>query len=443
MSGRSSRSTLMQTKLLVHQRRHGGILEGLALHHVAPVAGRVADRDEQRPVQLARALQRLLAPRIPVDRVVGMLEQVRRGLSGKAIGHPGEATWAPEAQYARGGATSGSRLLETQGEDLAGNREPVTATGAPEAIGPYVHAVAASGLLFCSGQIPLDPRTGDLVGATAADQAGRCLENLAAVCQAAGATLGDAVKVTIYMTDMSAFASVNEVYGSFFESSPPARVAVGVAALPRGAQVEMDAVVAFLAESASMTGRPSRRPTTSAAPRRPVPGRQGDPAAELADADRAGGEDGALKAENLQRTGSFKLRGALAKLASLGSACEDGVVVRQRRQPRPGGRLRGPPARRALQRVHARGGPDRQGRGDGSARRAGAAGGRDRRRVADAAEEWARRRRARVRAPVRRSRVVAGQGGARPRAAGAGPRICAGSSCPVGGGGLTAGWRSR
>jgi 2-iminobutanoate/2-iminopropanoate deaminase len=105
--------------------------------------------------------------------------------------------------------------------------------------------VAASGLLFCSGQIPLDPRTGDLVGSSAADQAGRCLENLAAVCQAAGATLGDAIKVTIYMTDMSQFASVNEVYGSFFESSPPARVAVGVAALPRGAQVEMDAVVAL------------------------------------------------------------------------------------------------------------------------------------------------------------------------------------------------------
>jgi 2-iminobutanoate/2-iminopropanoate deaminase len=105
--------------------------------------------------------------------------------------------------------------------------------------------VAAGGLLFCSGQIPLDPRTGDLVGATAADQAGRCLENLAAVCQAAGTTLGEAVKVTIYMTDMSAFASVNEVYGSFFESSPPARVAIGVAALPRGAQVEVDAVVAL------------------------------------------------------------------------------------------------------------------------------------------------------------------------------------------------------
>jgi 2-iminobutanoate/2-iminopropanoate deaminase len=125
------------------------------------------------------------------------------------------------------------------------NREPVTASDAPAAIGPYVHAIRSGGLLFCSGQIPLDPRTGDLVGATPADQAGRCLENLAAVCAAAGATLGDAVRVTIYTTDMSAFASINEVYGSFFEASPPARVAIGVAALPRGAQVEMDAVVAL------------------------------------------------------------------------------------------------------------------------------------------------------------------------------------------------------
>jgi 2-iminobutanoate/2-iminopropanoate deaminase len=125
------------------------------------------------------------------------------------------------------------------------HRESVTAQGAPAAIGPYVHAVRAGGLLFCSGQIPLDPRTGDMVGPTAADQAGRCLENLAAVCLAAGATLGDAVRVTIYMTDMSEFASVNEVYASFFESDPPARVAIGVVALPRGAQVEMDAVVAL------------------------------------------------------------------------------------------------------------------------------------------------------------------------------------------------------
>jgi len=128
---------------------------------------------------------------------------------------------------------------------LSEHREPVNASNAPAAIGPYVHAIRSGGLLFCSGQIGLDPRTGDLAGATAADQAGRCLENLAAVCHAAGTSLGDAVRLTIYMTDMASFASVNDVYQSFFESDPPARVAIGVAALPRGAKVEIDAVVAI------------------------------------------------------------------------------------------------------------------------------------------------------------------------------------------------------
>jgi 2-iminobutanoate/2-iminopropanoate deaminase len=127
---------------------------------------------------------------------------------------------------------------------MATQREPVTAPDAPEAIGPYVHAVRAGGLLFCSGQIPLDPGTGELVPGGAAEQAGRCLENLAAVASAAGATLADAVKITIYLTDMGEFAAVNEVYGSHFAAAPPARVAIGVAALPRGAQVEMDAVIA-------------------------------------------------------------------------------------------------------------------------------------------------------------------------------------------------------
>lgn len=124
-------------------------------------------------------------------------------------------------------------------------REAISAPEAPAAVGPYVHAVRAGGLLFCSGQIPLDPRTGDLVGATAADQVGRCLENLAAVCNAAGATLGDAVRLSVYLTDMGSFSAVNEVYESFFESDPPARVTIGVAALPRGAKVEVDAVVAL------------------------------------------------------------------------------------------------------------------------------------------------------------------------------------------------------
>lgn len=125
-------------------------------------------------------------------------------------------------------------------------RQVVNAPAAPAAIGPYSHAVRAAGeLLFCSGQIPLDPASGELVGASAAEQARRCLENLQAVCAAAGATLERAVRVTIYMTDLDRFGEVNEVYGSFFAVDPPARVTVGVAALPRGAQVEIDAVVAL------------------------------------------------------------------------------------------------------------------------------------------------------------------------------------------------------
>jgi 2-iminobutanoate/2-iminopropanoate deaminase len=126
------------------------------------------------------------------------------------------------------------------------HREPVTAIGAPAAIGPYSHAVRTGNLLFCSGQIPLDPESGELVGETPADQARRCLENLTAVCAAAGASLSDAVRMTVYMTDLSAFAEVNEAYGEFFsDGDPPARVAIGVAALPKGAQVEIDAVVAL------------------------------------------------------------------------------------------------------------------------------------------------------------------------------------------------------
>jgi 2-iminobutanoate/2-iminopropanoate deaminase len=122
-------------------------------------------------------------------------------------------------------------------------REVVYAPDAPDAIGPYSHAVRAGGLLFCSGQIPLHPHTGELVGTSAAEQSRQCLLNLAAVCEAAGASLQDAVRMTVYMTDLSAFAEVGEVYASFFEREPPARVAIGVAALPRGAQVEIDAVI--------------------------------------------------------------------------------------------------------------------------------------------------------------------------------------------------------
>jgi 2-iminobutanoate/2-iminopropanoate deaminase len=128
---------------------------------------------------------------------------------------------------------------------MPGDREIVQAAGAPPAVGPYSHAVRAGGLLFCSGQIPLDPQSGEIVGDTPAAQARRCLENLREVCAAAGTSLERAVRLTIYTTDLGAFAEINDAYASFFGSEPPARAAVGVAALPRGAAVEIDAIVAL------------------------------------------------------------------------------------------------------------------------------------------------------------------------------------------------------
>jgi 2-iminobutanoate/2-iminopropanoate deaminase len=126
---------------------------------------------------------------------------------------------------------------------MSTDRQIINAGAAPPAIGPYSHAVRAGGMLLCSGQIPLDPETGEIVGETAAEQARRCLENLSAVCREGGTSLQRAARVTVYMTDLSAFAEVNEVYASFFGEEPPARVAVEVAGLPRGAQVEIDAIV--------------------------------------------------------------------------------------------------------------------------------------------------------------------------------------------------------
>ena len=124
-------------------------------------------------------------------------------------------------------------------------RVTVKSDSAPAAAGPYSHAVRVTGeLLFISGQIPADPATGELVGATAGEQARRCLENLHAIASDAGTSLEDAVKVTVYLTDIATWAEVNEVYETFFRHDPPARVAIAVAALPKGAQVEIDAIVA-------------------------------------------------------------------------------------------------------------------------------------------------------------------------------------------------------
>jgi 2-iminobutanoate/2-iminopropanoate deaminase len=127
------------------------------------------------------------------------------------------------------------------------HRRAIEAQGAPEAVGAYSHGVVSNGLLFCSGQVPLDPESGELIEGDAAAQATRCLQNLEAVCDAAGARLVDAVRVTLYLTDLAGdFAAVNDAYGGFFvDGDPPARVAIGVAGLPKGASVELDAVVAL------------------------------------------------------------------------------------------------------------------------------------------------------------------------------------------------------
>jgi len=116
---------------------------------------------------------------------------------------------------------------------------------APAAIGPYSHAVRTGNLLFCSGQIALHPSTGEMVGETAGAQARQALQNLSAVCAAAGASLDDAVRLTVYLADMAMFGEVNDVYTTFFQAEPPARVALAVAGLPKGALVEIDAVVAL------------------------------------------------------------------------------------------------------------------------------------------------------------------------------------------------------
>ena len=128
---------------------------------------------------------------------------------------------------------------------MSHHRKTVSAHGAPDAVGPYSHAVVSNGLVFCSGQTPLDPESGQLVEGSIADQTRRCLENLSVVAAAAGAQLADAVRVGIYVTDMESFREVNEAYGAYFESEPPARSTIGVAALPLGAQVEIDAVIAL------------------------------------------------------------------------------------------------------------------------------------------------------------------------------------------------------
>ena len=116
---------------------------------------------------------------------------------------------------------------------------------APKAIGPYSQGIAASGFLFLSGQIPLDPRTGDLVQGTVREEVTRVMENLKAVLEAAGSGLDRVVRTTVYLADLRDFAAMNEVYAGYFGAHRPARSTVQVAALPKGARVEIDAIAAL------------------------------------------------------------------------------------------------------------------------------------------------------------------------------------------------------
>ena len=126
----------------------------------------------------------------------------------------------------------------------------VASPDAPAAIGPYAQAVRVGELVFCSGQIGLDPKTGDLVEGGVRAESERVLQNLAAVLEAAGSSLEAVVKVTIYLTTMDDFAALNEIYADHFGDARPSRATVAVKALPRGACVEMDAIALAGASSA-------------------------------------------------------------------------------------------------------------------------------------------------------------------------------------------------
>ena len=123
-------------------------------------------------------------------------------------------------------------------------KSPLNVAGAPKAIGPYSQAVASGGLVFLSGQIPLDPASGAMVEGEFAAQAQRVLDNLDAVLKAAGCTRSQVVKATVYLTDLGLFAELNQIYAAFFGEHRPARAVVGVASLPRGARIEIEAVAA-------------------------------------------------------------------------------------------------------------------------------------------------------------------------------------------------------
>lgn len=118
----------------------------------------------------------------------------------------------------------------------------VQTSQAPEAVGAYSQAISANGLVFCSGQVAIDPETGELVQGAVADQTDRALENLSIVLEAAGTALPHVLKVTAYLADMDDFPEFNEAYARFFSNDPPARATIGVSGLPKGALVEIECI---------------------------------------------------------------------------------------------------------------------------------------------------------------------------------------------------------
>ena len=121
-------------------------------------------------------------------------------------------------------------------------REIISTDKAPGAIGPYSQAIKTGGMVFCSGQIPIDPSTGEFVSNDVVEQTEQVLKNLTAVLEAAGTNLGNVVKTTVFLADMGDFAAMNEVYGRYFSENKPARATVQAAALPKDARVEIDCI---------------------------------------------------------------------------------------------------------------------------------------------------------------------------------------------------------
>ena len=121
-------------------------------------------------------------------------------------------------------------------------KDSIQTDQAPQAIGPYSQAIKAGGFLFASGQIPIDPETGQFVAGGIAEQTEQVLKNLSAVLQAAGSSLERVVKTTVFLADMDEFTRMNEIYGKFFTEHPPARATVEAARLPRDARVEIEAI---------------------------------------------------------------------------------------------------------------------------------------------------------------------------------------------------------